>query len=176
MDNHIGEIIISEAELDQITSDLANQISSDFKDGGKKLLLIGILKGSFMFLSDIAKKLTIPTEIDFIKLSSYNKDTTTGKVTVDFGLSVENPEDYNMLIIEDIIDSGITLSFLKKHFKEKGYNDVKCCALLDKFERRRVDCQADYIGRRIPDLFIIGYGMDYCQLYRNLPYIAVFKP
>lgn len=176
MDNHIGEIIISEKELDQITTDLARQISSDFKDSGKKLLLIGILKGSFMFLSDIAKKLTIPAEIDFIKLSSYNKDKTTGKVTVDFGLSVENPEDYNMLIIEDIIDSGITLSFLKSHFKEKGYNDVKCCALLDKFERRVVDCRADYIGKKIPDLFIIGYGMDYCQLYRNLPYIAVFNP
>lgn len=166
------EILISEDELNKKIENLANQISESFKD--KDLTLICVLKGGIMFMVDIAKKLKQKNiQFEFMDVSSYCGTTeSTGKLTIhkDLECSLENK---HAILIEDIVDSGRTLSYLKKYLESKNPASLKVCTLLDKPSRRIVKIEADYVGFTIPDKFVIGYGLDYEQRYRNLPYIGV---
>lgn len=175
-DKDMAEILVDEKTLDRITDDLAEQINRDYKDS-KRVLLLGILKGSVVFMGDIMKKITIPAEIDFMKVSSYNGATkTSGRINIILDLHRKDLSECDVVIIEDIIDSGRTLSYLVEYLKLGGAHSVKTCTLLDKPSRREVDFKPDYRGLEIEDKFVVGYGLDYKELYRTLPYIGVLKP
>ncbi len=166
-------ILISEEELNSIVEDIAKRINEDYK--GKNLLLVGLLKGSIAFMADLMKKLEVDCKIDFICVSSYGSSTeSSGRVNIIKDVS-QSVEGMDILIIEDIIDSGNTLAFILKYFEAKGANSVKICTLLSKPSRRVVQIPVDYIGREIPDEFVIGYGLDYAEKYRNLPYVGILK-
>ncbi len=176
LNNDVKEVLVSEEELDKITNRLAEEIDNDYR-GSKRLLLVCILKGSLVFMGDLMKKLTIPVEIDCMKVSSYGAGTvTTGSVNIYLDLIRPDLPDCDILIIEDIIDSGTTLSYLTKYLKNKGAKSVKTCTLLDKPSRRKVDFTPDYCGLEIPDEFVVGYGLDYSERYRALPYVGILKP
>jgi len=167
------EVLITSAQLDERIRQLGNQITQDYQ--GKKLLLISILKGSVVFLSDLMRKIKLPLEIDFMCISSYqNSMQSSGEVKILKDLS-RNIENYHVLIVEDILDTGITLSYLVPKLLDRRPESLKICTLLDKPSRRRVPVQADYVGFRIDDRFIVGYGLDYAENYRNLDYIGVYK-
>ncbi len=171
------KVMISEEELDRVTSRLAKEIERDYSGSDKHLLLVCILKGSIVFMGDLMKKINIPLEIDCMKVSSYGLGTTsTGAVNVILDLNRKDLPECDILIVEDIVDSGNTCSFLTKYLKLKGAKSVRTCTLLDKPSRRVVDYTPDYIGLEIPDEFVIGYGLDYAENYRALPYIGVLKP
>lgn len=177
MKNDIAKILISEQQISEITSRIAAQINEDYKDSDKKLVFICILKGSLMFTTELMKKITLPMEIEFMKVSSYGSGTSTsGVINIHLDLLREDLSDANFIIIEDIIDSGKTLSHLVRYLDEKGAHGVKTCTLLDKPSRRVVDFTPDYIGTEIPDEFVVGFGLDFDEKYRNLPYIGVLKP
>ena len=152
---------------------MAEKISADY--AGKTVHLIGILNGSVFFMCELAKRITVPVTIDFTTTSSYGSGTvSTGEVKIKS--DVEIPVDgRNVLIVEDIIDSGNTLHFLQDVFKERNAKSVRLCTMLDKPDRREVDVDVDYVGFTIPDEFVVGYGLDYDQKYRNLPYIGVVE-
>ena len=173
----IEKILVSEAEIDEITTRLAKQIGEDYKNSGKRLILLCILKGSIVFMGDLMKKIKLPVEIDCMKVSSYGRGSaTSGTVNIHLDLVRPDLPDCDVLIIEDIIDSGITLSYLVKYLAGKGANSVKTCTLLDKPSRRKVDYTPDYCGVEIPDEFVVGYGLDYDERYRALPYVGILKP
>ena len=175
LNKDVKEILVSEEELDKITSRLASEIDRDYAD--KRLLLVCILKGSLVFMGDLMKKLTIPVEIDCMKVSSYGAGTvTTGSINIYLDLIRPDLSECDILIIEDIIDSGTTLSYLTKYLIGKGAKSVKTCTLLDKPSRRKVDYTPDYCGLEIPDEFVVGYGLDYAERYRALPYVGILKP
>ena len=177
MNNAIAKILVSEAELEATVSRLAAQIDADYKGSDKKLVLLCILKGSIVFMGDLMKKLTVPVEIDCMKVSSYGAGTvTTGTVNIHLDLIRPDLDKCDLLIIEDIIDSGVTLSYLTKYLKGKGAKSVRTCTLLDKPSRRKIDFVPDYCGTEIPDEFVIGYGLDYDEKYRALPYVGVLRP
>ena len=177
MNNAIAKILISEAELDATVTRLAAQIDADYKGSDKKLVLLCILKGSIVFMGDLMKKLTVPVEIDCMKVSSYGSGTTSsGSVKIHLDVTRPDLSDCDFLIIEDIIDSGFTLSYLTDYLKLRGARSVKTCALLDKPARRKVDFVPDYVGLEIPDEFVVGYGLDYDERFRALPYVGVLKP
>ncbi|NLK43581.1 MAG: hypoxanthine phosphoribosyltransferase, partial [Tissierellia bacterium] len=148
-------------------------ITEDYK--GKDLILVGILKGAVIFMSDLVRNIKMPIGMDFMAVSSYGRSaTSTGEVRIikDLDSSVENKD---ILIVEDIIDTGYTLAYLTDNIKKRGANSVKVCTLLDKPERRKVDVPVDYLGFEIPDEFVVGYGLDYAEIGRNLPYVAALK-
>ena len=177
MNNAIAKILVSEAELEATVSRLAAQIDADYKGSDKKLVLLCILKGSIVFMGDLMKKLTVPVEIDCMKVSSYGSGTTSsGSVKIHLDVTRPDLSDCDFLIIEDIIDSGYTLSYLTEYLKLRGARSVKTCALLDKPARRKVEFTPDYIGLEIPDEFVVGYGLDYDERFRALPYVGVLKP
>ena len=177
MNNAIAKILVSEVELDATVSRLAAQIDADYKGSDKKLVLLCILKGSIVFMGDLMKKLTVPVEIDCMKVSSYGSGTTSsGSVKIHLDVTRPDLSDCDFLIIEDIIDSGYTLSYLTEYLKLRGARSVKTCALLDKPARRKVEFTPDYIGLEIPDEFVVGYGLDYDERFRALPYIGILKP
>ena len=174
MHDDIREVLFSEEEIAEIVRNMGRQISEDYK--GKNLFLVSVLKGSLPFMADLMRQITIPCTIDFLAVSSYGKDTkTSGEVRVikDLDASLEGKD---LLIVEDILDSGVTLSYLLKMLSARNPASIRLCTLLDKPERRRVDIHADYVGTSVPDEFIVGYGLDYAEKYRNLPYIGVLKP
>ncbi len=174
MNQDIAKVLISEQELNDIVTGLANQISKDYK--GKNLLLLGILKGSVVFMGELMKKISIPVQIDFMKVSSYGSGTkSTGVIDIILDIRRKDIDKCDILIIEDIIDSGKTLSYLVKYLKQKGACSVKTCTMLDKPSRREVDFKSDYVGREIPDYFVVGYGLDYDENYRALPYVGILK-
>jgi hypoxanthine phosphoribosyltransferase len=174
--NDIDHVLVSEEELDRIVSEMAAQLDKDYGEDGKDLLLLGILKGSVVFMADLMKKLTIPVEIDFMKVSSYGGDTqTSGRIKIHLDLNRSDISDCNILVVEDIIDSGKTLSYLTEYLRLGGAKSVRTCTLLDKPDRREVNFQADYVGAVIPDEFVVGYGLDYSEKYRALPYVGVLK-
>ena len=174
--NDIDHILVSEEELDRIVTEIAAKIDEDYKDCGGSLLLLGILKGSVVFMADLMKKLTIPVEIDFMKVSSYGKDTkTSGRINIILDLQRSNLSSRDIIIIEDIIDSGKTLSYLTEYLKINGARSVKTCTLLDKPSRREVEFVPDYRGCEVPDEFVVGYGLDYSEKYRALPFVGVLK-
>lgn len=164
-------VMISEAEIAKRLDEIAEEINNDYK--GESVILIGVLKGSFMFLSDLAKRIKLDAEVYFIEASSYGSGTqTTGVVKiakdVDRDLNGEN-----VIIVEDIIDTGITMDKVTQLLRARGAKSVKLCACLSKPSRRRVDIKIDYLGFEVPDEFVIGYGLDADEKYRNLPYIGV---
>lgn len=166
-------ILISEAEIKKIVKDIAAKINADYE--GKELLLVGLLKGSVVFMADLMKELTVNCKIDFMCVSSYNASTeSSGRVNIIKDVS-QPVEGLDVLIIEDIIDSGNTLSFILKYFEAKGANSVKICTLLSKPSRRVVEIPVDYTGAEIPDEFVIGYGLDFAENYRSLPYVGILK-
>ena len=166
-------IMLSEEELTQRIAELGAQISEDYE--GESIFLVCILKGAAFFACELAKRITVPVTIDFMATSSYGSGTvSSGEVQIkkDLDLGVEGR---NVIIVEDIIDSGNTLNYLSNIFRDRRAKSVKMCAMLDKPERREVDVNVDYIGFTIPDAFVVGYGLDYDQKYRNLPYIGVVE-
>lgn len=177
MTNDIKHVLLSEEQIDQITTKIAKEIDRDYADRDKKLLLLGILKGSVVFMSDLMKKIKRPVEIDFMKVSSYGAGTeTTGKINIILDLHRTDLSELDIIIIEDIIDSGKTLSYLVEYLKLGGARSVKTCTLLDKPSRRQVDFVPTYTGTEIPDEFVVGYGLDFAEQYRTLPFVGVLKP
>lgn len=177
MNSDIERILVTEAELDSITGRIAAEISEDYR--GKRLLLLCILKGSVVFMGDLMKKISIPVEIDFMKVSSYGKSTkSSGSVNILLDLHRSDLSDIDILIVEDIIDSGRTLDYLTGYLKHKGARSVRIATVLDKPERRdpNISLKPDYCGKTIPDEFVVGYGLDYDEKYRALPYIGILKP
>ena len=172
----VERVLISEKEIDEITTNLAEQITKDYSGSQKPLIMIVILKGSMAFASDLMKKIPLPLELEFMKVSSYGAGTkNSGEIKIHLDLMRESLEQYDLLIIEDIVDSGRTLSRLTQLLKNRNANSVKTCTLLDKPSRREVPFTPDYCGRQIEDEFVIGYGLDYDEKYRNLPYVGVLK-
>ncbi len=173
MKNDVQKILFTSEQIEKIVSDLAEKISSNYR--GKKLCLLCVLKGSLVFCADLMRKLDFPLELMCVSASSYKNSTvTSGNVEID-ALS-EKIEGYNVLIIEDILDTGNTLHNLAEYLKTLNPDSVAICTLLDKPSRRKVDIDADYVGAVIPDEFVVGYGLDFNQQYRHLPYIGVLKP
>ena len=170
------EIMFSESDIQARLAALGAQITVDYKDTQAPLVLIGVLKGSFLFMADLCRYIDLPIEVDFLGLSSYgDQQESSGvvRVTQDLSRSIEGK---HVLVIEDIIDSGLTLSYLVDLFKYRKANSIKIVTLLDKPTGRKVDLKADYIGFEVPDAFVVGYGLDYAEKYRNLPYIGILKP
>ncbi len=177
MNDAIEKILITEAELDATVTRLAAQIDKDYKGSDKRLVLLCILKGSIVFMGDLMKKLTVPVEIDCMKVSSYGSGTSTsGSVNIHLDITRDDLSECDLLVIEDIIDSGCTLSYLSEYLKLKGARSVKTCTLLDKPSRRKIEFTPDYVGIEIPDEFVVGYGLDYDERFRALPYVGVLKP
>ena len=169
MAEHIN-VMLSEEEINARIAELGEQISRDYE--GKEIFLICILKGASFFACELAKRITVPVNIDFMKVSSYGGGTvSSGQVSIKMDVS-ESIAGKEALLVEDIIDSGNTLNLLPKILMERGPKSIRLCALLDKPDRREVDVKMDYVGFRIPDKFVVGYGLDYDQRYRNLPYIG----
>lgn len=172
--NDVERVLISEKEIEDAVLRMANAISRDYE--GKNLVLLGILKGSVVFMGDLMKRLSIPVQIDFMKVSSYGGGTVTkGAVDIILDIRRKDLENCDILIVEDIIDSGRTLSYLAKYLQDKGAKSVRTCTMLDKPSRREVEFTPDYSGFEIPDEFVIGYGLDYNEMYRALPYVGVLK-
>lgn len=167
-------VMFSEEQVDARIAQLAAQISSDFE--GEEIIAVGILRGGVYFCTELTKRITVPVIIDFIEASSYGAGTvSSGQVNITKDL-IEDIEGKNVLIIEDIIDTGRTLSRLLENLKNRNPKTLRLCTLLDKPERRIVEVPVDYNGFQIPDQFVVGYGMDYAQKYRNLPYIGIVEP
>ena len=168
-----SRVLIPEDKVDERIAQLGEQISRDY--AGKQVHLIGILKGSIFFICELAKRITVPVTMDFMSVSSYGAGTKSSGV-VKLIKDLDEPiEGKDVLVVEDIIDSGHTLSYLLKNLSSRNPASIRLCTLLDKPERREVDVEVDYQGFSIPDEFVIGYGLDYDQRYRNLPYIGVLS-
>ncbi len=164
----------SEEEVNKRIKELGEQISKDF--AGKKLTMICILKGAAAFACELAKRIDIPVEMEYMRCSSYGNETESSGV-VKIALDLDEPiREKNILVVEDIIDTGRTMSYLLEILRQRGPAELKLCSLLDKPDRRVADVDIDYTGFVIPDKFVVGYGLDYAQKYRNLPYIGVVEP
>lgn len=178
--DNIKEVLVSPEEIDAITDRIAEAIDNDYRNTEGRLLLLCILKGSVVFMGDLMKKVALPVEIDFMKVSSYKNGTTSsGRINILLDLHRKDLSECNIIIVEDIIDSGRTLSYLVNYLKLGGARSVKTCTLLDKPSRRDPECQnftPDYVGREIPDEFVVGYGLDYAEQYRALPFVGILKP
>jgi len=173
----IDHVLVSEAEIQDIVKRISAEIDAYYSDRDSRLLLLGILKGSVVFMGDLMKHISLPVEIDFMKVSSYGSSTTSGgSVNIILDLYRKDLPNTDILIVEDIIDSGKTLSYLVEYLLLKGAKSVHTCTLLDKPERREVDFEADWVGVTIPNEFVIGYGLDYDEKYRALPFVGVLKP
>jgi hypoxanthine phosphoribosyltransferase len=172
-DERIGEVLVSQEDLQRRVKELGAEISRDYE--GRDLVMVGVLKGAVMFIADLMRQLTVPCEIDFIAVSSYGSSTDSSGV-VRILKDLEAPiEGRDVLIVEDIIDSGLTLQYLIRNLKARSPRTLEVCALLTKPERRRVDLPTRYVGFEIPNRFAIGYGLDHSQKYRNLDYVAVIE-
>lgn len=173
MKQDIRQILIETDELQKRIKELGQEITKDYED--KDLVVICVLKGAVLFMSDLCKNIDLPLNMDFMAVSSYGSSTQSSgvvRILKDLDSSIEGKD---VLIVEDIIDTGLTLSYLVENLKSRGPKSVKICTLLDKPERRKVDVKVDYIGFTIPDDFVVGYGLDFNEKYRNLPYVCVLK-
>ncbi len=169
----IKAVFYSQEQIQEKVQELGNQISEDYK--GKKLMLVGVLKGSVLFMADLMRSITIPCEIDFMSVSSYGDDTSSsGRVRILKDLD-KDIAGYDLIIVEDILDSGKTLSYLKNLLLTRNPASISICTLLEKPERKSSAINADYSGFDVPNEFVVGYGLDYAQKYRNLPFIGVLK-
>lgn len=175
--NDILKILVTREELDGITARLAKQIDEDYENVEGRVILLAILKGSVVFMGELMRKLETPVEIEFMKVSSYGSGTkSTGNINIHLDLQRPDIGECNIIVVEDIVDSGKTLSYLIEYLKRKGAKSVKTCTLLDKPSRREVEFVPDYSGKEIPDEFVVGYGLDFDERYRTLPFIGVLKP
>ena len=173
MRKDIQEVLLDEETLAKRIKEMGEQISKDYE--GKEVIVIGILKGSVIFVADLVREVTVPVSFDFMAVSSYgNRTTKTGTVRIlkDLDYDIEGK---HVLIVEDIIDSGVTLSYLIEHLAGRKPASLKLCTLLNKPERRKVEVKVDYIGFTVPDAFLVGFGLDYAEKYRNLPFIGILK-
>lgn len=176
LNSEIKEILITAEQMQERVKELGYKVSQDF--AGKELVVVGVLKGSVLFLADLVREITIPITIDFISVSSYGHSiSSSGKVTLKKDVD-QNINGKHVLVVEDIIDTGLTLKFIKDFFVAKGAASVSICSALDKPSRRdkSIDISVEYIGFEVPDEFVVGYGLDYSEKYRNLPYICVLSP
>ena len=173
MEKDIEKILLTKEQIDEICARLGAEISRDY--AGKKVLLVSVLKGAVVFMADIMRNITLDVEIDFMSISSYKGAESTGVVQFKKDLDI-NPDGYDILIIEDILDTGRSLKYIADVLMRKNANSVKICAFLDKPENRKADISADYVGAVVPNEFVVGYGLDYNEKYRNLPYLGVLKP
>ena len=172
----IKKVVFTEEEIRAKIRELGQRITEDYKDAKETIYCVGILKGAVVFYTDLVREIDLPVHFDFMIASSYGNGTSTSgtvKILKDLDYDVEGK---HLIIIEDIIDSGTTMNYLMKYFRERKPKSVKLCALLSKPSRRTVDVSIDYCGFEIPDEFIVGYGLDYAEKYRNLPFIGVLKP
>ena len=164
-------VLLSEEEVDKRIQEIGEQISKDY--AGEQVHLVCVLRGGVFFLCELAKRITVPVSLDFMSVSSYGSDTkSSGVVKIVKDLD-DSLADKNVIVVEDIVDSGRTLSYLLEMLKDRGPKSMKLCTLLDKPDRRVVDVKVDYTGFQIPDEFVVGYGLDYAQKYRNLPYVGI---
>lgn len=169
MEDKKRNILMSKEEIDEKLVIVGNEISKDYKD--KKLYVLSLLRGSFIFAADLVRHIDVPTKIGFMTTSSYGHSESSSGVVQVVNDVPDNIEGYDVLIVDDIVDSGITMDFVKKHIEGLGAASVKSCVLLDKPERRKVDIKPDYCCFEIPDLFVVGYGLNYGDYYRNIPYV-----
>lgn len=173
MKQDIERVLYSQEALSERVAELGAQITKDYED--KKLLVIGILKGSNVFMSDLVRSIDLPLKMDFMVVSSYGNATeSSGVVRIIKDLD-QSIEEYHLLIVEDIIDSGLTLSYLKENLLTRNPKSIEICTLLDKPSRRKQNVDVKYVGFEVPDEFIVGYGIDYAEYYRNLPYVGILK-
>lgn len=173
MVNDIKKVLISEEEIQSKVVELGKKISEDYKD--KNLLLVSVLKGSVVFMADLMRAINIKCGIDFMAVSSYGKEIkTTGVVKIIKDLDIPL-KGYDILVVEDILDSGVTLNYIMKLLEARNPASIKICTLLDKPSRRQVEVKPSYIGFEVPDEFVVGYGLDYIEKYRNLPFVGVLK-
>jgi hypoxanthine phosphoribosyltransferase len=171
LDRDVGEVLIDEEQLAGRIRELGREISSDY--AGRELLLVGVLKGAVFFMADLMRSITVPCEIDFMAISSYGAATdSSGVVRILKDLDI-NIEGRHVLVVEDIIDSGLTLSYLVRNLESREPASLDVCALLTKPERREIEVAVRYVGFEIPNRFVIGYGLDFAERYRNLPYVGV---
>jgi hypoxanthine phosphoribosyltransferase len=174
LEHAVTEILVDEETLRNRVAELGEEISRDY--AGRDLLLIGVLKGAVFFMADLMRQLTVPCEIDFMAISSYGASTdSSGVVRILKDLDI-NIEGRDVLVVEDIIDSGLTLSYLMRNLEARQPASLEVCALMTKPERREIDVPVRYIGFEIPNRFVIGYGLDFAERYRNLPYVGVLDP
>lgn len=174
MSDNILKVLYSEEELKAVVADLGKKISEDYRD--KNLLMVSILKGSVIFMADLMRAVDVPAKIDFMAVSSYGAGVKTSGV-VRILKDLDKPiAGCDVLIVEDILDSGLTLDYIISMLQARSPRSIRICTLFDKPERRVTNVKADYIGLQVPDEFIVGYGLDYDEIYRNLPYIGVLKP
>jgi hypoxanthine phosphoribosyltransferase len=174
LNEDIGEILITEEEIQSKVAEVAKEITEDYR--GRDLLLVGVLKGAFMLMSDLARHIQLPLELDFMAVSSYGSTTKTSgivRILKDLDLDISGRD---VLIVEDIIDSGLTLSYLIKNLRARRPASLEVCALLSKPDVQKVDLDVHYHGFAIPPVFVVGYGLDYGERYRNLPYVGTLKP
>ena len=169
----VGEVLIEEDALQERVAALGQELSADY--AGRDLLLIGVLKGAVFFMADLMRHLTVPCEVDFMAISSYGASTDSSGVVRILKDLVINIEGRHVLVVEDIIDSGLTLSYLMRNLEARSPASLEICALLTKPDRREMDVPVRYIGFEIPDRFVIGYGLDFAERYRNLPYVAILS-
>ena len=171
---NVKEVLVTEQQIEAKVEELAAEISGDFE--GKKLLVIGVLKGANVFVADLIRKVQIPMVLDFMAVSSYGKSTeSSGAVKILKDLD-EDIEGMDVLVVEDIIDTGLTLNYLSKNLLSRGAASISICTLLDKPERRKAPIDVKYKGFDIPDEFVVGYGIDFAEQYRNLPFVGILKP
>lgn len=174
MREDILSILLSEEDIQKRVAELGAQISKDYE--GKEPLFVGVLKGSFIFMADLMRSVTVQSSVDFMAVSSYgNKSVTTGAVKINKDLSADI-EGMDVIMVEDILDSGKTLDYLRGYLNGRKPASISIVTLLDKPARRTAPIQADYSGFEIPDAFVVGYGLDYAEKYRNLPYVGILKP
>ncbi len=174
MQDDVLRVLLTEEQIQTRVKELGTQITEDYHDSN--LMLVSVLKGSVVFMADLMRQINVPAEIDFMVVSSYGsgvKSSGVVKIVKDLDVPLANKD---LLIVEDIFDSGITLSYIKKLLQSRSPRSIRIVTLLDKPERRKVDLRADYVGFSVPDEFVIGYGLDYDEKYRNLPYIGILKP
>lgn len=168
----VGKPLFNVEQIQEKVKELGARISNDYQ--GKKLVVVSILRGAFIFTADLVRYIKVPLVLDFLVATSYMHENTTGEVDIHCDIRVDI-HGKDVLIVEDIIDTGITLNYVREMFMQREPRSIKICGLLDKRERRVVDVPVDYIGFQIPNKFVVGYGLDYDNKFRNLPYIAIFK-
>ena len=174
MINDVKEILLSEEQIATRIREMAEEISADY--AGKEILMIGVLRGAVIFMADLARAISIPVTLDFMAVSSYGNSTRSSGVVRILKDLDEAVQGKHVLVVEDVIDTGLTLNYLLDNLKSRGPASVRLCTLLNKPDRRKAEVQIDYNGFTIPDEFVIGYGLDYAEKYRNLPFIGILKP
>lgn len=174
MINDLAQILITEEQLHERVAALGKQITADY--AGKEILMVGVLRGAVLFMADLARAIKLPVALDFMAVSSYGMSTSSSGIVRILKDLDEDIKGKHVLVVEDIIDSGLTLKYLLENLRSRQPASIKICTLLSKPERRKVEVEIDYNGFTVPDAFLVGYGLDYAEKYRNLPLIGVLKP